>query len=138
MIYGFTPFHSILIVTFGEVISCFFSLSFNFDIIELIIDIVTYSFEILGVLVFIEAIELNFCKLNINLKKNIIFRSQNETDSIIELINKEENDNDDNDENDDNDNNDIEIEIGDVRSDANNDDSSENESNLDYQSSEEK
>ena len=24
MIYGFTPFHSILIVTFGEVVSCFF------------------------------------------------------------------------------------------------------------------
>ena len=119
IIYGFTAFHSILIVTFGEVINCFFDLFLDFDVVELIIDITTYSFEILGVLVFIETIELNFCKLNMNLKKNIIFRAHSETDSIYKEINIEENNNG--------------IEISDVRSDLN-DNQTESESNSDYQS----
>ena len=124
IIYGFTAFHSILIVTFGEVINCFFELFFDFNIIELIIDITTYSLEILGVLVFIETIELNFCKLNINLKKNIIFRAHNETDLIYKEINTEAEENNNG------------IEIGDVRSDINENSSvSESEYNSDYQSS---
>ena len=56
-----------------------------FDTTEFIVNIVTYSVEIFAVLVFIETIELNFCKLNVNLKKNIIFRADVELDSIYKV-----------------------------------------------------
>ena len=58
-------------------------------------------------LVFIEIIELNFCSLNINLKKNIIFRAGSEIISLnkstdedssvddINNLNEEQNENND-------------------------------------------
>ena len=64
----------------------------HFNTIDLIVNLVTYSVEIFAVLVFIETIELNFCGLNMNLKKNIIFRADNE----LYLINKSRTENEDN------------------------------------------
>ena len=42
------------------------------------LDFTIEIFSMLGILVYIEFIELNFCKLNYNLKKNIILRSMND------------------------------------------------------------
>ena len=44
--------------------------------------IITCLIEIFAILVFIEIIELNFCSLNINLKKNIINRAGSDINSI--------------------------------------------------------
>ena len=89
--YTFSAFHYILISTFGEIIKFIYRIIFHFDTIDLIVNIVTYFLEIIAVLVFIETIELNFCGLNMNLKKNIIFRA----DSEIDLINKSKDGNED-------------------------------------------
>ena len=91
--YTFSAFHYILISTFGEIIQFGYKMILNFDTTDLIVNLVTYSVEIFAVLVFIETIELNFCGLNMNLKKNIIFRADYELD----LINKSKNSNGDDD-----------------------------------------
>ena len=83
--YTFSAFHYILISTFGEIIKFIYKMLIAFDTTEFIVNIVTYSVEIIAVLVFIETIELNFCKLNVNLKKNIIFRADVELDSIYKV-----------------------------------------------------
>ena len=90
--YTFSAFHYILISTFGEIIQFGYKMILNFDTTDLIVNLVTYSVEIFAVLVFIETIELNFCGLNMNLKKNIIFRADNE----LYLINKSRTENEDN------------------------------------------
>jgi len=90
--YTFSAFHYILISTFGEIIQFGYKMILNFDTTNLIVNLVTYSVEIFAVLVFIETIELNFCGLNMNLKKNIIFRADNE----LYLINKSRTENEDN------------------------------------------
>ena len=82
---SFTAFHLILVVTLGELINGLFDHIQNFKLFEFIINIVVSVFQIIGVLVFIEAIELNFCGLNRNLKKNIMFRAGNEVESIYNL-----------------------------------------------------
>ena len=79
---SFTAFHLILVVTLGALINGFYDLYPKIKLFDLILNIVVYSFQIIGVLVFIEAIELNFCGLNSNLKKNIMFRAGNEVESI--------------------------------------------------------
>ena len=56
----------------------------------MILIIIADFFEILGVLFFIETIELNFCMMNVNIRKNIMFRAGNEVDSIYKLENEEE------------------------------------------------
>ena len=66
---SFTIFHYILLVYFGEVISSIFYLIFNFDVFYMIIIIITFSIEIFACLVLIEIIELNFCGLDLNIKK---------------------------------------------------------------------
>ena len=63
---------------------------------ETFLDFFSQFFGIIGILVYIEFIELNFCDFNYNLKKNIINRSL--SDSSIELdikVNLKENENDD-------------------------------------------
>jgi len=50
------------------------------------LDFITEIFSIFGILVYTELIELNFCDLNYNLKKNIINRSKKDS-SIFELTN---------------------------------------------------
>ena len=79
---SFTAFHLVLLVTFGELINSFFKFYVNYSTFDLINNLIAYFFEIIGVLVFIETIELNFCGLNRNLKKNIMFRAGNEVESI--------------------------------------------------------
>ena len=88
---SFTAFHLILVVTLGTLINGFYDLYPKFKLFDLILNIVVYSFQIIGVLVFIEAIELNFCGLNSNLKKNIMFRAGNEVESIYNLQKEIEN-----------------------------------------------
>ena len=83
--YTFSAFHYILISTFGEIIKFGYKMLIDFDFIEFIVNIITYFLEIVAVLVFIETIELNFCGLNVNLKKNIIFRAEKELYSIKKL-----------------------------------------------------
>ena len=83
--YTFSAFHYILISTFGEIIKFIYKMLIAFDTTEFIVNIITYFIEIIAVLVFIETIELNFCKLNVNLKKNIVFRANSELDSIYKL-----------------------------------------------------
>ena len=94
IINNFTVFHSILIVTFGEFINGFFNLIPNFELFNYIMNIITYFFQLIGVLVFIEIIELNFCGLNRNLKKNIMFRAANEVESIYNLKGEIDNESD--------------------------------------------
>ena len=95
-IYSFSAFHLILIVTFGEVIIKIFKLISDFSYYNLILIIIAYLLEIFGVLVFIEAIELNFCGMNINLQKNIIFRAGSEVDNIYKIESEEGSENMDN------------------------------------------
>ena len=94
IINNFTVFHSILIVTFGEFINGFFDLIPNFELFNYIMNIITYFFQLIGVLVFNEVIELNFCGLNRNLKKNIMFRAANEVESIYNLKGEIDNESD--------------------------------------------
>ena len=96
IIYSFSAFHLILIVTFGEVIIKIFKLISDFSYYNLILIIIAYLLEIFGVLVFIEAIELNFCGMNINLQKNIIFRAGSEVDNIYKIESEEGSENMDN------------------------------------------
>ena len=88
---SFSVFHLILVVTCGEVINFIFGMINKFDYSDLILTFVTFCFEILGVLVFIERIELNFCGLESNLKKNIIFRERKELKEIYKLQKETEN-----------------------------------------------
>ena len=60
----------------------------------MIIIIITFFFEIFECLVFIETIELNFCGLNLNIKKSIMKRAIIELNSIY-AIREEENEQDD-------------------------------------------
>ena len=92
-------FNDFTAVVFGEIIIDIFNLTIKFDYIDLLIYIVTYTIEILGVLVFIEAIELNFCNLDVNLKKNIILRAGNEIDSLYNYQNESENESEEPEEN---------------------------------------
>ena len=52
--------------------------------------------SILSNLIYIEVLELRFCKLDYELKKNIEIRSQNDTKESSILIKKVNNDEDDN------------------------------------------
>ena len=59
---------------------------------NIFLDFTIEIFSMLGILVYIEFIELNFCKLNYNLKKNIILRSMNDTKTseLNELLDEDE------------------------------------------------
>jgi hypothetical protein len=92
---SFTIFHYILLVNLGELISSIFDLISNFDILYMINILITFPIEIFECLVFIEIIELNFCGLNLNLKKSIIRRSVIEVNTIYN-IDEEENEEEDN------------------------------------------
>ena len=86
----FTVFHFIIISTCGELINVIFEQCYKFDIFDLLVTLIAYAFEILGVLVFIERLELNFCGLNKNLKKYISIRAVKEFDDMKELENEED------------------------------------------------
>ena len=92
----FTIFHIIIIYTFNTLIISVGNLIENYTFYELIMIIITFLFEILSIFIFLEIIELNFCGLNHDLRKNIIYRSINEKNLIYE-INDEDDDNSEND-----------------------------------------
>ena len=67
----------------------------KFGIAEKIFLISSFVIELITILIFLEIIEINFCKLNKNLKKNIKSRSMIESSSIIECDDIEDDNNDD-------------------------------------------
>ena len=97
---NFTIFHIIILCTINtlivSIVDLIISPSSNYEIIMIII---TFLIEILSVFIFLEIIELNFCGLNHNLRKNIISRSIDE-DKLIYEINDDADEVDDNSEND--------------------------------------
>ena len=103
----FSVFHFILISTCGELINVIFGQIFKFEVFDLILTLVAYCFEIFGVLVFTERIELNFCGLNKNLKKNIMLRAGTEFDGIYKAQDEDESDKTNTDESYSNDNNSV-------------------------------
>ena len=112
----FSPFHLILLATFGDLITdgfFYFKKYPNFNTAELVIRISLYVFEILGILIFIETIILKCCGLDRNVGESITIRgikdvkktdenykSRNNTDMTIlgEEKNMGENDNNNNNE----------------------------------------
>ena len=93
----FTIFHLIIIFYFNTLFYNLLQLIANFGIFELIMIIITFIFELFAIIIFFETIELNFCGLNLNLKKTIINRANNETIALIGEIEEEEEEDDDND-----------------------------------------
>ena len=79
----FTVFHIIILTIFKVLIFNIIKIISDYNPYELIIIIVTTSFEIFGIFVFIEIIELNFCGLNLNLKMNIMNRAKSEINLLI-------------------------------------------------------
>ena len=80
----YTVFHIMLFFSITVFISNIFNIILDFNINDFILVIITFPFEIFFILVFVEIIELNFCGLNSNLKKNIIERGSEEIDSLFE------------------------------------------------------
>ena len=94
-----TPLHKIFtypIQYFLEKIILCYKLNRNaprkFIVEQFGIDIASDIISFLGFLIYLEIIELNFCKLNYNLRKNIITRGENNCDSLskVSSINEEE------------------------------------------------
>ena len=81
----FSPFHLILLATLGDLITdCFiiFKKYPNFNVVELVVSIILYVFEILGILIFIETIILNCCGLNEYVTKNVMLRGEEEIKNL--------------------------------------------------------
>ena len=81
----FSPFHIVLLATLGDLITdCFiyFKNYPNFNTTELVVRIILYVFEILGILIFIETIILNCCGLERNVFLNITERGKEEANKI--------------------------------------------------------
>ena len=87
----FTVFHLILLYPFGRIVQNLIDFS-NYNIYEHITIISTSFIEIISILVFVELIILNFCGCNYNIKKNIIFRAEEEINNLDNFYD----DNDDN------------------------------------------
>jgi hypothetical protein len=82
--------------SFADLLNNTLMLILDYNNYELILIIFTFFFEIFWTFVFVEIIELNFCGLNTNLKKSIIFRSKIETDFLF--IEKDDDNEDNNDD----------------------------------------
>ena len=91
----FTIFHLIIIFYFNTLLYNIFELIANFEIFELIMIMITFTFELFAIFIFFETIELNFCGLNLNLKKSIINRAENETVALLDQMEEEEEEDDD-------------------------------------------
>ena len=91
----FTIFHIIILYTINTLIISCVNLIENNTIYEIIMIIITFLIEILSVFIFLEIIELNFCGLNHDLRKNIISRAMDDNNLIYE-INDEDDDNSEN------------------------------------------
>ena len=97
LINDFTVFHILLFYSIDIFINDIISYFSKYNNLILIISIVPFIFEIFLLSIFLEIIELNFCGLNFNLKKNIITRSKVEINGIYvtNLINEDEDSNSD-------------------------------------------
>ena len=94
---NFSFFHIIIFISFNYFINNIFRIFFEKYSYDLkLIVIITFSFEIFAIFVFVEIIELNFCGLSTNLKKNIIDRSSRESNLINKNKEEEEDENEDN------------------------------------------
>ena len=80
----FTVFHVIILISFDPLITSIYKLIDDFDILELILIIIIFIFEVLAMFVFVEIIELNFWGFNLNLKKNIRDRGTSEVNLLFE------------------------------------------------------
>ena len=96
IIYDYSVFHVITYFSFADLLNNILMLILDYNNYELILIIFTFFFEIFWTFVFVEIIELNFCGLNTNLKKSIIFRSKIETDFLF--IEKDDDNEDNNDD----------------------------------------
>ena len=83
-IYNFTIFHFFLYNSFFEFVSIIINMILDYNSLRFIL-IIACLIEMFAMLVFIEIIELNFCFLNLNLRKNIIFRASSEINSLYKL-----------------------------------------------------
>ena len=90
IIYDFTLYHSYIPLLIENFIIDIFSQIKNENKIILIVLISSFIIELIMILVFMEIIELHFCGLNENLKKNIELRALNETYLEIEDYNNNE------------------------------------------------
>ena len=88
---NFTVFHLMLLFAFGRIVQNLIDFS-NYNIYEHIIIISTSLIEIISILVFVELIILNFCGCNYNIKKNIIFRADEEIGLLGEVDDDSSND----------------------------------------------
>ena len=89
----FTIFYIFILIAFDEFIVNIMKIE-DFDSIELIVSIIIFILKMFAILVFVEIIELNFCGLNTNLKKNIIDRGINEINLIYDISDNSTNEND--------------------------------------------
>ena len=97
LINDFTVFHILLFYSIDIFVNDIISYFSKYNNLVLIISIVPFIIEIFLLSIFLEIIELNFCGLNFNLKKNIIIRSKVEINGIYvtNLINEDEDSNSD-------------------------------------------
>jgi len=96
----FSVFHIIIFLSFNDFINNIFRIILNqyknYHWYLILIIIITFSFEIFAIFIFVEVIELNCCDLNLNLKKNIIFRADRESNLIYQIKEEEEENKSDN------------------------------------------
>ena len=90
LINEFTVFHIIIFIIFIVFISNIIEIILDYNFYELIIIIVTSSFELFGIFVFVEIIELNFFGLDKNLRKNIDNRAEDEINNIFEISDEQD------------------------------------------------
>ena len=81
IIYKLSPTHAIISQCISILLPTIFLFSFNQMIISIL-----YIISIIFSLIYLEIIELNFCNLNLNLKKNIYNRGKNEDIIILDNI----------------------------------------------------
>ena len=86
IIYDFTLYHSFIPLLIENFILDMYYIfeEGNYENFEIVFLIACFFIELIIILVFLEIIELNFCELNKNLKKNIELRALNETYLEIE------------------------------------------------------
>ena len=92
----FTVFHIMILDSIGILVDDIYSLISDYNTPQLILSIFTFLITILFLSIFIEIIELNFCGLNFNLKKNITRRAVVEKDKIYDINNINEDEDEDN------------------------------------------
>ena len=86
---NFTVFHLIIIFSCNTMITSIFELIQEYTTFGLIIVTITFFIEIISIFAFLEIIELNFCGLNRNLKRNIINRANEEANLTLDTSNND-------------------------------------------------